>query len=104
MDKVRSLYSRISIKWLLVGALILVATLVGVAISSGQKYIITFVILPFGLLVIASIPKGLKLWLLALSIPLALVQIPSLPIPYGFSLCEIILLALTVDEALLIHD
>jgi len=100
MSKVRDIFSGISIKWLAVVAIIILAPLVGLAVAAGKTRTVAIIFLPFGLLAIASFSRRLKFWLLALSIPLSLVQIPSLPIPYGFTLCEIILLALTMDELL----
>jgi hypothetical protein len=100
MNKVWDFYSGISKIWLLVVALLLVSASSGIAISSGQPKLLAYMFLAFGLLAIVTISRRLKFWLLAVSIPLSLAQIPSLPIPHGFSICEIILLALTMDELL----
>jgi hypothetical protein len=100
MNKVRGLSSFISIDWLVVGATLVIAALAGFAISAGKIRTLALLLLPFGLLMICMISERIKVRILAFSIPLSLVQIPSLPIPYGFTLCEIILLLLTIDELL----
>jgi hypothetical protein len=100
MNKVRGLSSFISIDWLVVGATLVIAALAGFAISAGKIRTLALLLLPFGLLMIRMISERIKVRLLAFSIPLSLLQIPSLPIPYGFTLCEIILLLFTIDELL----
>jgi len=104
MNKVLDFTSGISYKWWLVGGVLIVAPIIGYAASTGRLRTLALLLLPVGLLTISILSERLKFWLLAFSIPLSIVQIPSLPIPYGISLCEIILLALTIDELLFMRN
>jgi hypothetical protein len=89
--------------WLWAGAALLSAILAGFAVGVRDRRVLALFMSPFGFLMIVSISKRLKFWLLAFSIPLSLVQIPTLP-TVGFSLSEIILIALTADELLLAYS
>ncbi len=102
MNKGWRSYSDISIKWLLGGAFFLTVVLMGTAIGLGQIKMLAYMILAVGLLAIVSISRRLKLWLLALCIPLSLLRIPNLPVSHGFQICEFILVALSMDELLLL--
>ena len=62
-----------------------------------------FTLLPFTLLTNALSIES-KVRLLALSIPLSLVQIPRFPIPYQTSISELILLVLLLDDLLLSNE
>jgi hypothetical protein len=106
MNSLRQLYSNISSKWLLVGLALLGAAIAGIAFSLGQLRVVEGIFLLLGLCVLVLLPQRFKLWLFALSIPLSLAQIPSLTItiPLHFSICEIILLILTMDEVLFIRN
>ena len=103
MKKIRDFSSSISIIWLEIGAALLFGIVVGFAISSGKTKTAEFLLLPILVLAFRIFSERIKFWLLAFSIPLSLVQIPSLPLPYGTSLSEAILVILTLDEILFPH-
>jgi hypothetical protein len=92
-----SLPHRISSFWLMIGIILLSAILAGIAAGFGDKSLFFLVLFPFGFLMIIFIPRQQKLWLLAFSIPLSLLQIPTLP-TFGFSLSELLVIALAADE------
>lgn len=70
-----------------------------VGMVGDNRRVLALIVSSFGLLMIVLISKRSKFGLLALSIPLSLLRIPTLP-ALGFSLSGIILMALTADELL----
>jgi hypothetical protein len=85
--------------WLMLVGIIFSAILAGITAGISEKRYVFVLVLPFVFLIIFVIPQQLKLWFLAFSIPLSLLQIPTLP-SYGFSLSELLLLVLTADEVI----
>lgn len=86
--------------WLMISMSIFFGLALGLAISA-EKYKTWAILLVLPTLCIfKTIPERFKFWLLVASIPLSLVQIPRIPLPYGTQISEAILLFLTLDEIL----
>ena len=94
--RIRGASSDIRANWLLIGVLLVAAVVVGIAIARGMQKTATLLLLPPLVLGCRPLPERTKLGLAALSIPLSVVQIPSLPLPFGVTLVVV----LALDEIL----
>jgi hypothetical protein len=103
MKKIRVFSFDITMNWLAIAASLLCGTILGLTIITGKTKTLDFLLLPVFVLAFRTFSERVKFWLLSLSIPLSLVQIPSLPLPYGTSVSEAILVVLTLDEILFPH-
>jgi len=89
----------------MISSSILFGLALGIAVGAGKYKTWAFLLVPAILCIFKIFPHRLKFWLLALSIPMSLLQMPSLPLPYGTQVSEAILIFLTLDEILFLrHD
>lgn len=103
MQNSKGINSGMSIStWMLGMCLLLGITCIFAATVSKSTAFIFFLLLPVTSLCNALSEES-KVRLLALSIPLSIVQIPRLPLPYQTSISEVILVALLLDDILFSH-
>lgn len=100
MNKIRILPLDFSKHWIMIAAALLYGIALGFAVSVGKTKTWTLLLVPTSVCIFLTLSDRLKFWLLALSIPLSLVQIPRLPLPYGTQVSEAILVFLALDEIL----
>ncbi len=103
MNKIRLFSLDGSKAWALIGASLLYGVALGYTVNAGKNKTWASLLIPPAICVFRVLPERLKFWLLALSIPLSLVQMPRLPSHYGTQLSEIILIFLALDEILFFH-
>lgn len=100
MKKVQIFSFSIPVNLLAIGASLFFGILLGLTLAAGKTKTVAFLLVPGLVLMFRTFPERVKYWLLALSIPLSFVQIPSLPLPYKTSISEAILIFLLLDEIL----
>lgn len=104
MKKIQVLTFGIPMNWLAIAALLVCVPLGSWAISAGKIKTVAILLLPVLIFAVRACSERTKFWLLAFSIPLSLMQMPSLPAPYGTSVSEAILMLLALDEMLFPRD
>jgi hypothetical protein len=103
MEKSKGIISGISINSWVFGVFLLFGISCSLAIITGSTKTAFLLSLPALTCLTSALSEESKVRLLALSIPLSMAQIPRLPLPYGTSISEVILVGLLIDDIMFSH-